>query len=112
MPLPPDTGTTPSRPTSTYLHGQLQESPCMHVREKIAGPDWTGKVRKLHRALYRLKQAGCVWKHRIHNSLLQLGYHRLRSDACINVWNKERGSGTTWPFIQQSPLCLAVAGQD
>ncbi|GAA6025248.1 hypothetical protein JCM10207_006239 [Rhodosporidiobolus poonsookiae] len=68
-----------------YLHGSLDEERYMRVPEGIDDPSLAGKVLKLDRALYGLKQAGRVWNHRIHASLVALGYSRTRSDACVYV---------------------------
>ncbi|GAA6003269.1 hypothetical protein JCM5350_008022, partial [Sporobolomyces pararoseus] len=54
-----------------------------------------GKVLKLERSLYGLKQAGRVWNHRIHDSLVRLGYKRTVSDACVYV----RNEGGTYHYI-------------
>ncbi|GAA5907141.1 uncharacterized protein JCM6883_006156 [Sporobolomyces salmoneus] len=67
----------------------------MRVPDGIDGGDYAGKVLKLERSLYGLKQAGRVWNHRIHDSLQALGYKRTISDACVYV----RNEGGTYHYI-------------
>ncbi|GAA5971756.1 hypothetical protein JCM3765_005605 [Sporobolomyces pararoseus] len=71
-----------------YLYGKLEEELYMRVPEGIEGGEYAGKVLKLERSLYGLKQAGRVWNHRIHGSLSNLGYKRTTSDACVYVRNE------------------------
>ncbi|GAA5891762.1 hypothetical protein JCM16303_002396, partial [Sporobolomyces ruberrimus] len=66
-----------------YLHGALDEEIYMRIPEGIDGYD--GKVLKLDRALYGLKEAGRVWNHRIDTTLRALGYTKTKSDACVYV---------------------------
>jgi len=74
-----------------YLYGKLDEELYMKVPEGIEGGDYAGKVLKLERSLYGLKQAGRVWNHKIHESLEKLGYKRTVSDACVYVRNEGGG---------------------
>ncbi|GAA5916695.1 uncharacterized protein JCM6883_002935 [Sporobolomyces salmoneus] len=71
-----------------YLYGKLEEELYMRVPDGIDRGDYAGKVLKLERSLYGLKQAGRVWNHRIHDSLQVFGYKRMISDACVYVRNE------------------------
>ena len=57
-----------------YLHGDLAEDLHMEVPEGVLDPSLDGKVLKLRKSLYGLKQAGRVWNHRIDATLRLLGY--------------------------------------
>ncbi|SCZ99859.1 BZ3500_MvSof-1268-A1-R1_C104g00574 [Microbotryum saponariae] len=64
-----------------YLHGELKEDLYMRVPQ---GVDMPGKVLKLHRSIYGLKQAGRVWNEHIHLTLEkpQLPRPQPRTTAC------------------------------
>lgn len=66
-----------------YLHGELEEQLYMKVPEGIKDSNYTGKVLKLCKSIYGLKQAGRVWNHRIDSELLTLGYKPTESDHCV-----------------------------
>ncbi|GAA5882553.1 hypothetical protein JCM1840_003419, partial [Sporobolomyces johnsonii] len=66
-----------------YFHADLDEELCMRVPDGVDGPEWDGKVLKLDRALYGLKQVGRAWNAKIHAMLEHLGYQRTVSDVCI-----------------------------
>ncbi|GAA6044154.1 hypothetical protein JCM8097_004881 [Rhodosporidiobolus ruineniae] len=83
---------TSTRRTST---GALDEELYMRVPEGVDDPALVGKVLLLDRALYGLKQAGRVWNHRIHATLVRLGYTHTRSDACVYV----RSEGGQFHYI-------------
>ncbi|GAA5821705.1 hypothetical protein JCM3770_007229 [Rhodotorula araucariae] len=68
-----------------YLHGELDKELYMRIPEGIDDPALAGKVLKLDRALYSLKQAGRVWNHRIHASLAILSYMPIWPYASISV---------------------------
>ncbi|GAA5863711.1 hypothetical protein JCM3774_001222 [Rhodotorula dairenensis] len=57
----------------------------MRVPEGIDGSEYAGKVLKLDRALYGLRQAGGVCNHWIHATHEGLGYRRAKSAACISI---------------------------
>ncbi|SCV73224.1 BQ2448_7149 [Microbotryum intermedium] len=65
-----------------YLHGNLEEDIYMQVPDGI---DLPGKVLKLNRSIYGLKQAGRVWNEHIDISLNMLGYHATKLDHCVYV---------------------------
>lgn len=44
-----------------------------------------GKVLKLHKSIYGLKQAGRTWNEKIDASLRRLGFTRSQSDHCVYV---------------------------
>lgn len=46
-----------------------------------------GKILKLNRSLYGLKQAGRVWNEQIEKTLLSIGYTPCKTDSCVYVHN-------------------------
>ncbi|SCZ95550.1 BZ3500_MvSof-1268-A1-R1_C050g00199 [Microbotryum saponariae] len=65
-----------------YLHGELKEDLYMRVPQ---GVDMPGKVLKLHRSIYGLKQAGRVWNEHIDLTLKSLHYRATAKDHCVYV---------------------------
>ena len=77
-----------------FLYGHLgEEDLYMRVPTGISGFD--GKVLKLQRLIYGLKQAGKSWNVHLHSTLLALGFRRLQSDHCI--YSKQVGQH--WYYI-------------
>ncbi|SGY14503.1 BQ5605_C010g06209 [Microbotryum silenes-dioicae] len=63
-----------------YLHGKLDKPLYMRVPQGINLP---GKILKLSKSIYRLRQAGTIWNAEIDSTLRSLGYVPTRSDICI-----------------------------
>ncbi len=73
---------------TAFLQGDIDE--VVHVELPHSYED--GKVCRLHRALYGLKQSPRLWQQKLRTTLNKLGYHPLPHDNCIYV-TKERLSG-------------------
>ncbi len=82
-----------------YLHGDLAEDLYMKVPEGVLDPALQGKVLKLHKSLYSLKHAGCVWNHRINATLPKLDYIPTVSNHCVYCRQDQAG----WHYIA---LCV------
>ncbi|SGY26808.1 BQ5605_C018g08798 [Microbotryum silenes-dioicae] len=65
-----------------YLHGKLDTPLYIRVPDGIYMP---GKVLQLHRSLYGLRQAGCIWNDEIDSALSALGYVATESDHCVYI---------------------------
>ncbi|SCZ96664.1 BZ3500_MvSof-1268-A1-R1_Chr4-4g07530 [Microbotryum saponariae] len=63
-----------------YLHGKLDKPLYMRVPQGINLP---GKILKLSKSIYGLRQAGTIWNAEIDSTLRSLGYVPTRSDICI-----------------------------
>jgi hypothetical protein len=50
--------------------------------------DGTGRVCRLIKTLYGLKQAGREWNIELDTKLQKRGYQRFRSDPCIYIWRE------------------------
>ncbi|SCV72172.1 BQ2448_4866 [Microbotryum intermedium] len=63
-----------------YLHGKLDKPLYMRVPQGINLP---GKILKLTKSIYGLRQAGTIWNAEIDSTLRSLGYIPTKSDICI-----------------------------
>ena len=70
---------------NAFLYGKLDEEIYMEQPEgfKVRGQE--RKVLRLRRAIYGLKQAALVWWRELANSLKELGFQRLYSDAGLFI---------------------------
>jgi len=75
---------------SAYLYGKLNEEIYMEQPEGFAVPGQEHKVLCLWRALYGLKQAGLAWWHTLDESLKELGFEHLKSEA--GFFYKKKGT--------------------
>jgi hypothetical protein len=75
-----------------FLYGKLDEEIYMEQPEgfKIKGQEH--KVLRLHRAIYGLKQAALAWWREFANSLKEMGFKRLYSDAGIFICRHSNGT--------------------
>lgn len=69
--------------TTAFLNETLEEEIYMRLPEG-SGQD-TGRVVKLNRSLYGLKQASCAWNKLLDTELKTLGYTHIHADYCICV---------------------------
>jgi hypothetical protein len=68
---------------TAYLYGKLDEEIYMRQPEGFTVRGQESKVIRLQRALYGLKQAGLAWWKELSQSMKDLGFKRLFSDAGI-----------------------------
>ena len=76
---------------TAYLYGKLDEEIYMHQPEGFIASGQESKVICLKRALYGLKQAGLAWWKELSNSMKDLGFAHLHSDARIFVCREGTG---------------------
>ena len=74
---------------STYLYGKLNEEIYMEQPKGFAVPGQEHKVLHLWCALYGLKQVGLAWWHTLDESLKELGFECLKSEAGIFFYKKK-----------------------
>jgi len=74
---------------SAYLYGKLNEEIYMEQPEGFAVPGQECKVLCLWHALYDLKQAGLAWWHTLDESLKELSFECLKSEAGIFFYKKK-----------------------
>ena len=63
-----------------YLNGTLKET--VYMQQPEGHDDRTGRVCRLVKTLYGLKQSGREWNIELNTKLYKHGYNRLRSDPC------------------------------
>ena len=74
---------------SAYLYGKLNEEIYMEQPEGFAAPGQEHKVLHLWHALYGLKQASLAWWCTLDESIKELGFERLKSEAGIFFYKKK-----------------------
>ena len=74
---------------SAYLYGKLNEEIYMEQPKGFAIPGQEHKVLHLWHALYGLKQASLAWWHTLNESLKELGFEHLKSEAGIFFYKKK-----------------------
>ncbi|KAJ3532326.1 hypothetical protein NM688_g7442 [Phlebia brevispora] len=87
-----------------YLNGTLKEE--IYMRQPPGYEDGTGRVCRLLRPLYGLRQAGYEWNETMDDELEQLGYERLDVDHCIYV--RQRGPEVAMAAIHVDDMQLGA----
>ena len=65
---------------TAFLYGELKEPVFMHVPDGYSKP---GKICKLNKSLYGLKNAPLTWHNTLTKTLKELGLEPLKADKCI-----------------------------
>ncbi len=78
-----DTEITQMDVKGAYLNGHLEEE--VYMRQPDGYQDGTGKVCRLIKTLYGLKQAGREWNKEFDARLKGLGFMRLHADPCAYI---------------------------
>ena len=73
---------------SAYLYGKLDGEIYMEFSEGFASPHLKNKVLRLLCALYELKQAGLTWWNELNESMKELGFNQLKSDASHFIYKE------------------------
>lgn len=71
---------------SAFLNGELKEEIYM---KPPPGINSEGKVLKLRKSLYGLKQAAHTWNQVLHNALVEMGFTQSDADKCLYSKHKE-----------------------
>ena len=64
---------------AAFLHGDLDET--IYMRQPEGYNNGTGRVARLLRSIYGLKQAACVWNKLMHQKLITVRY-----DPQLHLW--------------------------
>ena len=78
---------------SAFLHGDLQEEVYMEIPPGFANNQTVGKVCKLKKSLYGLKQSPRAWFDRFRQAVCDMGYTQCNGDH--TVFYKHKGSFIT-----------------
>ncbi|KAJ9534056.1 hypothetical protein QJQ45_002051 [Haematococcus lacustris] len=93
---------------TAFLNGRLEEVNYMH--QPAGYEDGSGRVCRLHRALYGLHQAPRAWHARLKEELEQLGFTASAADSCL--FTKMRGSSKVLLAVYVDDRLLAVSRGD
>ena len=83
---------------SAYLYGKLEEEIYMKQPEGFTVKGQEHKVLRLKHALYSLKQAGLAWWETLNESMKDLGFECLKSNAGIFLY-KRKGTTTVIAIV-------------
>ncbi|KAK8684172.1 hypothetical protein V6N13_040203 [Hibiscus sabdariffa] len=75
---------------TAFLNGKLEEDVYMTQPEGFVTPENAGKVCKLQRSIYGLKQASRSWNLRFNEAIQEFGFIRNEDEPC--VYKKFSGS--------------------
>ena len=91
-----------------YLNGNLKEE--IYMAQPEGHDDGSGKVCRLHKTLYGLKQSGREWNNRFNNFMTEkAGYTRVTKDFCVYYrWHSE---GIDIVAVWVDDLLLATKGR-
>ncbi|SJL04873.1 uncharacterized protein ARMOST_08244 [Armillaria ostoyae] len=64
-----------------YLNGELEEE--IYMRQPEGYDDGSGRVCRLRKTLYGLKQSGCEWNWEFDRKLTSIGFSKLEADHCV-----------------------------
>ncbi|KAJ9512092.1 hypothetical protein QJQ45_012628 [Haematococcus lacustris] len=93
---------------TAFLNGKLEEVIYMH--QPAGYEDGSGRVCRLHRALYGLRQAPRAWHARLKEELEQLGFTASAADSCL--FTMMRGSSKVLLAVYVDDCLLAVSKGD
>jgi hypothetical protein len=66
-----------------YLNGKLEDD--IYMEQPEGFNDGSGRVWKMDRAIYGLKQAGRVWNTNLNQALIGLGFTPMAADPCVYI---------------------------
>ena len=78
---------------SAFLNRLLDEEIYMEQPQGFVDQDHPDKVCLLKKAIYRLKQASCMWNQQFHGVLLEMGFKHTHSDA--GIYHRQDAGGIT-----------------
>ena len=73
-----------------FLHGDLQEEVYIEIPPGFSNEQTLGKVCKLKKSLYGLKQSPCAWFDRFRRAVCDMGYSQCNGDH--TVFYRHQGS--------------------
>ena len=90
---------------NTFLYGKLDEEIYMEQPEGFHVPNQEHKVLKLLHALYGLKQVGLAWWRMLRESMIELGFQGLVSDAGLFIFRNEHSFVITVIYVDETIFC-------
>ena len=90
---------------NAYLYGELDEEIYMEQPEGFKVPGKEDFVLRLRRALYGLKQAGLAWWRALKQSMEELGFTSLSSDAGVFIFRGEGSFVIAIVYVDDAIFC-------
>lgn len=79
---------------NAFLHGDLKEEVYMEIPPGLKDSSSTGKVCKLKKALYSLKQSPRAWFERFSRAMQRFGYKQSQADHTLFIKHHSQGKVT------------------
>ncbi|KAL4280950.1 hypothetical protein GQ457_03G018240 [Hibiscus cannabinus] len=89
---------------TAFLNGKLEEDVYMTQPEGFVTPENAGKVCKLRRSIYGLKQASRSWNLRFNEAIQEFGFIRNEDEPC--VYNKFSGSIVSFLILYEDDILI------
>ena len=89
---------------TAFLNGNLTEDVYMMQPEGFVDPTNAGKICKLQKSIYGLKQASRSWNIRFDEVVKGFGFVKNEEEAC--AYNKESGSSVTFLILYVDDIPL------
>ena len=90
---------------NAYLYGTLDEEIYMEQPEGFRAANLEHYVIRLKKALYGLKQAGLAWWRTLRDSMKELGFEGLISDAGLFIFRNEHGYVIAVIYVDDALFC-------
>ena len=89
---------------TAFLNGNLTEDVYMMQPEGFVDPNNAGKICKLHKSIYGLKQASQSWNIRFDEVVKGFGFIKNEEEAC--VYKKESGSSVAFLILYVDDILM------
>ncbi|KAE8237380.1 hypothetical protein A4X06_0g9247 [Tilletia controversa] len=93
---------------TAYLNGELDVD--IYMKQPPGYDDGTGRVCRLLRTLYGLKQSGRYWYHKLRDRLIAAGYAQLKSEPCL--FFKQTSQGPTIILVYVDDVAIAAPNEE
>ncbi|KAE8253050.1 hypothetical protein A4X03_0g6001 [Tilletia caries] len=93
---------------TAYLNGELDVD--IYMRQPQGYDDGSGRVCRLIRTLYGLKQSGRYWYHKLRDKLLEANYTQLKSEPCL--FHKTTPQGPVIILIYVDDVAIAAPTEE
>ncbi|KAE8244094.1 hypothetical protein A4X06_0g5973 [Tilletia controversa] len=93
---------------TAYLNGELDVD--IYMKQPPGYDDGTGRVCRLLRTLYGLKQSGRYWYHKLRDRLVTAGFQQLKSEPCL--FFKQTDQGPTIILVYVDDVAIAAPTEE
>ncbi|KAE8180888.1 hypothetical protein CF336_g9117, partial [Tilletia laevis] len=93
---------------TAYLNGELDVD--IYMRQPPGYDDGSGRVCRLLRTLYGLKQSGRYWYHTLRDKLLEASFKQLKSEPCL--FHKTTSQGPVIILIYVDDVAIAAPTEE